>query len=408
MQVTVIEEKNFTNPTNIKVVGVGGGGNNAVNRMIESSLSSVDFIAVNTDVQDLNKSKAEIRLPIGTKLTNGLGAGGVPEVGEKAALEDKEIIKNTLKNSDMVFITAGMGGGTGTGAAPVIASIAREMGILTVAVVTRPFTLEGERKMNLAETGISRLRDTVDTLIIIPNENLLKIIDRKTPFREALLIADDVLRQGVQGISDLITKEGLMNIDFADVKTIMSGNGDALMGIGSGRGENRAIDAATNAINNPLLQDESIEGAKGILVNVTGGSDFSLSEFQEVLQIITSSADRDVLTITGSVIDDTMEDEIKVTVVATGFSPADVKKAVPKAVAGSSTGEFMSNQEWSKIKKGLIGKRDDFYLSGRNSSESDLEIPAFYRGRESEYAADLQQGSGSVTGTPGYTGGSEE
>ncbi len=394
MQVTVVEDTNFTNPTKIKVVGVGGGGNNAVNRMIESGLSNVDFIAVNTDVQDLNKSRAEIRLPIGTKLTNGLGAGGVPEVGEKAALEDKEILKNTLKNSDMVFITAGMGGGTGTGAAPVIASVAREMGILTVAVVTRPFVLEGERKMNLAENGITRLRESVDTLIIIPNENLLKIIDRKTPFREALLIADDVLRQGVQGISDLITKEGLMNIDFADVKTIMSGNGDALMGIGSGRGENRAIDAATNAINNPLLQDESIEGAKGILVNVTAGGDFSLSEFQEVLQIITSSADRDVLTITGSVIDDTLEDEIKVTVVATGFAPAEVRKEEPKAVHNTGSGEFMSNQEWSKIKKGLIGKRDDFYLSGRNSTESDLDIPAFYRGRESEYAADLQNSKG--------------
>ena len=399
MQVTVVDDVNFANPTKIKVVGVGGGGNNAVNRMIDSGLSNVDFIAVNTDVQDLNKSKADTRLPIGTKLTNGLGAGGVPEVGEKAAIEDKEILKSTLKNSDMVFITAGMGGGTGTGAAPVIASVAREMGILTVAVVTRPFLLEGERKMKLAENGITKLRESVDTLIIIPNENLLKIIDRKTPFREALLIADDVLRQGVQGISDLITKEGLMNIDFADVKTIMSGNGDALMGIGSGRGENRAIDAATNAINNPLLQDESIEGAKGILVNVTAGADFSLSEFQEVLQIITSSADRDVLTITGSVIDDTLEDEIKVTVVATGFAPSEVKKEEVKNAAVPGTGEFMSNQEWSKIRKGLIGKRDDFYLSGRNSSESDLDIPAFYRGRENEYVSELPHGQGNSRGT---------
>ena len=392
MQVTVVDDVNYGNPTKIKVVGVGGGGNNAVNRMIDSGLSNVDFIAVNTDVQDLNKSKAETRLPIGTKLTNGLGAGGVPEVGEKAAVEDKEVLKGTLKNSDMVFITAGMGGGTGTGAAPVIASVAREMGILTVAVVTRPFVLEGERKMNLAEDGITKLRESVDTLIIIPNENLMKIIDRKTPFREALLIADDVLRQGVQGISDLITKEGLMNIDFADVKTIMSGNGDALMGIGSGRGENRAIDAATNAINNPLLQDESIEGAKGILVNVTAGSDFSLSEFQEVLQIITSSADRNVLTITGSVIDDTLEDEIKVTVVATGFAPSEVKREEPVNTTATGSGEFMSNQEWSKMRKGIIGKRDDFYLSGRNSSESDLDVPAFYRGRESEYAADISSG----------------
>jgi len=385
MQITVIEERNHTNPTVIRVIGVGGGGNNAVNRMIESGLSNVEFIAVNTDVQDLNKSKAKNRLPIGTKLTNGLGAGGMPEIGEKAAVEDKETIKNMLKGADMVFITAGMGGGTGTGAAPVIASIARELSILTVAVVTKPFALEGERKKKLAEEGIKKLRLSVDTLITIPNENLMNIIDRRTPFKQALLIADDVLRQGVQGISDLITKEGDINIDFADVKTIMSGKGDALMGVGIGRGENRAIDAATNAINNPLLQDESIEGAKGILVNVTGGPDFSLSEFHEILQIITSTADRDVLTITGTVNDDSMQDEIKVTVIATGFNLHENKKEADKPVS-SAKNEFLSNNEWSQMRKGLFGRRDDLYLAGRNSGESDLEIPTFFRDRENEFA----------------------
>ena len=385
MQITVVEERSYTNPTVIKVVGVGGGGNNAVNRMIESGLSNVEFLAVNTDVQDLNKSRAKTRIPIGTKLTNGLGAGGNPDVGEKAALEDKETIKNILKGADMVFITAGMGGGTGTGAAPIIATVAKELSILTVAVVTKPFALEGERKQRLAEEGINKLRQSVDTLITIPNENLMTIIDKQTPFKEALLYADDVLRQGVQGISDLITKEGDINIDFADVKTIMSGQGDAMMGIGIGRGENRAIDAATNAISNPMLHDETFEGAKGILVNVTGGSDFSLCEFHEILQIITSTADRDVLTITGTVNDEGLKDEIKVTVVATGFTVQEKKKE-DTPVQSSKKNEFVTNSEWQQMKKGYYAeKKDDFYLSGRNSVASDLDIPAVFRDRESEF-----------------------
>ena len=385
MQITVVEDRNYTNPTVIRVVGVGGGGNNAVNRMIDSGLSNVEFLAVNTDIQDLNKSKAKTKIAIGTKLTNGLGAGGIPEVGEKAAIEDKETIKGILKGADMIFITAGMGGGTGTGAAPVIAAIAKELSILTVAVVTKPFELEGERKKRLAEEGIKKLRQSVDTLIAISNENLMNIIDRRTPFKEALLFADDVLRQGVQGISDLITKEGDINIDFADVKTIMKGQGDAMMGIGIGRGENRAIDAATNAINNPMLQDENIEGAKGILVNVTGGPDFTLSEFHEILQIITSTADRDVLTITGTVNDETLKDEIKVTVVATGFTPQEKKKLEEAPVKINNKGEFLSNDEWGQMRKGLFARKDDFYLSGRNSASSDLDIPAIFRERESEF-----------------------
>ncbi|MCL2704658.1 MAG: cell division protein FtsZ [Spirochaetaceae bacterium] len=392
MQITVVDERSYTNPTVIRVVGVGGGGNNAVNRMIESGLSNVEFVAVNTDVQDLNKSKAKTKIAIGTKLTNGLGAGGIPDVGEKAAIEDKETIKNVLKGADMIFITAGMGGGTGTGAAPIIASVAKELSILTVAVVTKPFALEGEKKKRLADEGIKKLKESVDTLITIPNENLMKIINRNTPFKEALLYADDVLRQGVQGISDLITKEGDINIDFADVKTIMSGQGDAMMGIGVGHGENRAIQAATSAISNPLLQEENFEGAKGILLNITGGPDFSISEFDEILKIITSTADRDVLTITGTSNDDALKDEIKVTVIATGFTTQEKKIHEEVPVQSNNKKEFISNTEWNIIKKGLLTRRDDNYLSGRNSSSSDLDIPAFFRD-SSKFTPDVTFGS---------------
>jgi cell division protein FtsZ len=313
------QEEQSTSPTVIRVLGVGGGGSNAVNRMIDSQLRDVDFIAVNTDLQALKGSRATTRLPLGSEVTAGLGAGGNPEVGERAALEDKETIKKLLQHSDMVFITAGMGGGTGTGAAPVIASIAREMGILTVAVVTKPFTFEGRKKSALAEQGIAKLREHVDTLITIPNQHLLKIVEKNTPIKQAFLVADDVLRQGVQGISDLITKPGEINIDFADVRTIMRGQGDALMGIGKGKGENRAIDAATNAINNPLLEDANIDGAQGILVNVTGGPDFSLSEYEEIMHIITANTDDDAMIIAGTAVDESLEDEILVTVIATGF-----------------------------------------------------------------------------------------
>ncbi|MFW6329451.1 MAG: cell division protein FtsZ, partial [Alkalispirochaetaceae bacterium] len=309
-----VEPEDSTSPTIIKVVGVGGGGSNAVNRMISVGLSNVEFIAVNTDLQALQSSRASVKRPLGAKVTGGLGAGGKPEVGEKAALEDKEELQRLLNGADMVFITAGMGGGTGTGAAPVIAQVAKDLGILTVAVVTKPFNFEGARKARIAEEGISKLRGSVDTLLTIPNQHLLKIVERKTPITEAFLLADDVLRQGVQGISDLITKDGMINIDFADVQTIMLGQGDALMGIGVGQGDNRAVDAATNAINNPLLEDARIEGAKGILVNVTGGPDFSLTEYEEVLNIITANADEEVLVIAGSAIDDNMGESVKVTV----------------------------------------------------------------------------------------------
>ncbi len=385
MKFEIIEEStslqdSYGNPTVIKVIGVGGGGSNAVNRMIAGGLGAVEFVAVNTDLQALQLSNAETRLPLGSKLTGGLGAGGKPEVGEKAALEDKEEIQNVIRGADMVFITAGMGGGTGTGAAPVIAEVAKEMGILTVAVVTKPFDFEGRRKMQLAEEGISRLREAVDTLITIPNQHLLKIVERRTPIKEAFLIADDVLRQGVQGISDLITKPGEINIDFADVKTIMNGRGDALMGIGVGNGENRAVDAATNAINNPLLEDARIEGAKGILVNVSGGLDFSLSEYEEVLNIITANADDDALIIAGSAVDELMDSEVKVTVIATGFDN-DIRQEAAREPAKQKKEQFISLDEWVEMTSGR-GRHAKGDLASDEPITEELGIPAVLRYRQ--------------------------
>ncbi|MCR4441119.1 MAG: cell division protein FtsZ [Peptococcaceae bacterium] len=302
----------------IKVIGVGGGGSNAVNRMIESGLKGVDFIAVNTDVQALYLSKAEHKIQIGAKLTRGLGAGANPEVGLKAAEESRDELAGILKGADMVFITAGMGGGTGTGATPVIAGIAKEIGALTVGVVTKPFPFEGRKRMSQAESGIGSLKEKVDTLIMIPNEKLLQVVDKNTSINEAFRIADDVLRQGVQGISDLIAVPGLINLDFADVKTIMLDTGSALMGIGSASGENRASVAARSAISSPLLET-SIEGAKGVLFNITGGSNLGLFEVNEAAEIIAQAADPDANIIFGAVIDDNMGDEVRVTVIATGF-----------------------------------------------------------------------------------------
>lgn len=321
MDIEYVSDDYSEGRTVLKVVGVGGGGSNAVNRMIEADLQGVDFIAVNTDQQALKMSNATTRVPIGAKLTNGLGAGGRPEVGQAAAEEDRETITNLIRGAKMVFITAGMGGGTGTGAAPVIAEIARELGILTVAVVTKPFSFEREKKMRFAEDGIDRLKQYVDTLITIPNENLFNVVDKNTSIKDAFLMADDVLRMGVQGISDLITTPGIINIDFADVETIMKGQGDALMGIGVGRGDNRAIDAATAAIKNPLLENESsIEGATGLLINITGDEELSIAEYREINEIITSYVDDNVLVKSGTVISSSPDNEIKVTVVATGFN----------------------------------------------------------------------------------------
>ena len=306
-------------PTIIKVVGVGGAGGNAVNRMIASGLKKVSFVALNTDVQALQRSNAQTRIAIGRELTGGLGAGGQPEIGEKAAMESKEEIKAELENTDMVFITAGMGGGTGTGAAAVVAEIAKSCNALTVAVVTTPFAFEGKKKFELAQQGIERLRKQVDTLILIPNQYLLKVVENNTPIKQAFLIADDVLYQGVQGISELITEPGEINIDFADVKTVMKGKGDALMGIGFGEGANRAVDAAKEAISNPLLENASIDGAKSVLVNLAGSDNLTLQEYQDVVELITANCAEDALIIAGQAFNPELGDRIKVTVVATGF-----------------------------------------------------------------------------------------
>ena len=303
---------------NIKVIGVGGGGNNAVNRMIESGLQGVQFISVNTEDQVLEVSKADVKIQIGEKLTRGLGAGANPSIGEQAALESKEEIIKALQGADMVFVTAGMGGGTGTGAAPIVAECAKEMGALTVAVVTKPFSFEGKRRKEQAEKGADYLIEKVDTIITIPNDKLLQIIDKKTPLKDAFLVADDVLRQGVQGISDLITTTGLINLDFADVKTIMSDQGEAIMGIGVGSGENRAVEAVDGAIHSSLLET-GIDGAQSILLNVTGGPDISLYEINEAAEKVAEAVDPDANIIFGSVIDPDMEDSIRITVVATGF-----------------------------------------------------------------------------------------
>ncbi|HSP34273.1 MAG TPA: cell division protein FtsZ [Thermoanaerobaculia bacterium] len=306
----------------IKVIGVGGGGGNAVNRMIQAGIKGIEFIVANTDVQAMRASLAPTKIQIGTKLTKGLGAGANPDIGKQAALEDTDRILEVMSGADMIFITTGMGGGTGTGAAPIIASLAAELGALTVAVVTKPFNFEGKRRRVQAEQGIRALRDTVDTLITIPNERLLNFVERATSLGEAFKIADDILRQAVQGISDLITVPGEINLDFADVRTIMHGMGMALMGTGVSSGEHRAVEAAQRAISSPLLEEASIEGAKGVLINVTGGPDMTLFEVHEAASIIQEAADEEANIIFGTVIDPRMKDEVKVTVIATGFDTA--------------------------------------------------------------------------------------
>lgn len=321
----------------IKVIGVGGGGGNAINRMIEEGVSGVEFIAANTDVQALSSSKAETVIQLGPKLTRGLGAGGQPEVGRKAAEESEEALTNVLTGADMVFITAGMGGGSGTGAAPVIACIAKGLGALTVAVVTRPFGFEGNKRGGYAIEGIEALREQVDTLLIISNNNLLEVVDKKTPLLEALSEADNVLRQGVQGITDLITNPGLINLDFADVKTVMENKGNALMGIGIGTGEDRVVEAARRAIYSPLLET-TIDGADDVIVNVTGGYDMTLTEAEEASEIVHQAAGQGVNIWLGTSIDDTMKDEIRVTVVATGVRQETAEKAIRHRADVAPTG----------------------------------------------------------------------
>jgi cell division protein FtsZ len=370
-------------PVVIKVLGVGGAGSNAVNGMHTYGVQGVDFIAVNTDVQDLKKSMAEIKLQIGSKSTFGRGAGGKPDVGEKAANDDLDLINETLKGAHMVFITAGMGGGTGTGAAPVIAGTAKASGILTVGVVTKPFGFEGRARMRIAEEGINKMREAVDTLIIVPNQQLLNIVDRKTPISEAFLKADDVLRQAVQGISDLITETGFINIDFADAETIMRGQGEALMAIGFGTGDNRAIEAASKALDNPLLEDTTMTGATRLLINVAGGNDFSLTEFDEVVSFVKQNADEDAIIIPGASLDPNLADKIRVTVIATGFQNElkEVEKKKPKLeMVKPKESDFIIFEEWQNIKES--SKRPD-YLSPRNNyQEDDLEVPTAIRNQQ--------------------------
>lgn len=322
-----------SNVARIKVIGVGGGGCNAVNRMIESNVTGVEFWAINTDAQALALAGAQKRLQLGQKITRGLGAGGNPAIGQKAAEESRDEIAQALENTDLVFITSGMGGGTGTGAAPIVAEVAKEMGCLTVAIVTRPFTFEGRRRTTQAEEGIAALQGRVDTLIIIPNNKLLEVIAPETPVQQAFLVADDVLRQGVQGISDIITIPGLVNVDFADVRAVMADAGSALMGIGHGSGKSRAREAATMAISSPLLES-SIEGAKGVVFNITGGSDLTLHEVNTAAETIYETVDPNANIIFGAVIDERMQGEVRITVIATGFSGESPKpETTPRAIA---------------------------------------------------------------------------
>ena len=346
----------------IRVIGVGGGGNNAVNRMIAAGLRGVEFIAINTDKQALFLSKANTKIQIGDKLTKGLGAGANPEIGEKAANESKDEIAQAIKGADMVFVTAGMGGGTGTGAAPVVAQIAKEMGILTVGVVTKPFMFEGRKRMQHAERGIEALKSTVDTLVTIPNDRLLQVAEKKTSIVDAFKIADDVLRQGVQGISDLIAVPGLVNLDFADVKTIMLDTGLAHMGIGRASGENRAEEAAKQAIQSPLLET-SIDGARGVLLNITGGADLGLFEVNTAAELVQKSADPDANIIFGAVIDENLKDEILITVIATGFDKSPIVKKIDKPAVSE---------------KPTVSAPEKTAPSVQLSSD-ELEIPTFLR-----------------------------
>jgi len=323
----------------IKVVGIGGGGSNAVNRMIAEGLSGVEFIAINTDAQALMLSQAPTRIRIGDKLTKGLGAGGRPEIGRKAAEESQEDLAQALRGADMVFLTAGMGGGTGTGAAPVVAEIAKNLGALTIGVVTKPFRFEGRPRQEIAEEGLERLKEHVDTLIVIPNDKLLELGDKRMTFEAAFRAADEVLHQGIQGISELITVPGLINLDFADVRTIMADGGAALMAVGHGKGETRAIDAAQRAVSSPLL-DVTIDGAKGVLFNVTGGNDLTLMEVNEAAEIIAGMVDPDANIIFGAVIDPSMEDEVRITVIATGFDGVPRVQGLPENVKPFPTPAF--------------------------------------------------------------------
>ena len=363
MMMDSVDENTMLDGTaTIKVIGVGGAGTNAVNRMVDSGIKGVEFIAVNTDRQALLLSKAASKIQIGEKITRGLGAGANPDIGAQAAEESKAEITEALRGADMVFVTAGMGGGTGTGAAPIVASCAKEMGILTIGVVTKPFTFEGKKRLTQADRGIESLKGKVDTLVVIPNDKLLQIIDRKTSIVEAFKMADDVLRQGVQGISDLIAIPGLVNLDFADVKTIMLNTGMAHMGIGRASGENRAEDAAKQAIQSPLLET-SIEGARGVIINITGGSNLGLHEVNTAAELVQRSVDPEANIIFGAVIDESFDEDIVITVIATGFEKEDDK--VPSL-------SDITSKSWSP--KPITSSSVE-----STNSNGDLDIPTFLR-----------------------------
>jgi cell division protein FtsZ len=384
-RIRLVEEEALSSAATIRVVGVGGAGGNAINNMIDADIQGVGFITANTDVQALASTAAPVQLQLGAELTKGLGAGANPDIGRRAAEEDREHIREILEGADMVFITAGMGGGTGTGAAPVIASVAKELGILTVAVVTKPFEFEGRKRKEQAEIGLRALRSCVDTLITIPNQRLLQVVDRSTSLRDAFSVADNVLRQAVQGISDLITTPGLINLDFADMQTIMSGMGLAVMGTGVGRGEKRAVEAAHQAIASPLLEESSINGARSVLVNITGGLDISLHEIHDAVAIVRESAHDDANIIFGAVIESHMSDELRVTVIATGFqapethevplrtrqsAPAMTSNGMPPIAIGEDVAEYGPRESTPD---------EEAMMSLMDKTDRRLDIPAFMR-----------------------------
>ena len=360
----------------IKVIGIGGGGNNAVNRMIYADITSASFVAINTDKQALLMSKAPSRLQIGEKLTRGLGAGADPEIGKKAAEESRELIEEILKDTDLVFVTAGMGGGTGTGAAPVVASIAKEMGILTIAVVTKPFRFEGKKRMENAENGIKELKNVVDTLVVIPNDKLLTIVPKNTPIIEAFKTADDVLRQGIQGISDLIVTSSLINLDFADVKAIMKNKGLAHMGLGRGKGENRTIEAVRQAVSSPLLET-TIEGATGIILNIKGSPNLTLDEVYESADLVKEVVDPSCNIIFGSGIDPKMEDEVEITVIATGFSGGTATDEMKQEVKRNIVNNYVEEEAKSETNVNVEEPKQDIPSSRVEVSDSD--IPSFIK-----------------------------
>ncbi len=377
-----LEEERPLN-TVIKVIGVGGAGTNAVNRMIATGMKGVEFIVTNTDSQQLRESQAPVKIQIGQKLTRGLGAGADPEVGKEAANEDRDKLQKGLKGADMVFITAGMGGGTGTGAAPIVAEIAREQKSLVVGVITKPFKVEGKKRLMRAEEGILNLKQKVDTLITIPNDMLLKIIDRKTPIDDAFKLADDILRQGVQGIADLIMVTGLVNVDFADVRTVMQETGDAMMGVGIGIGENKALDATQMAINSPLLEEGGIDGARAVLINIAGGNDLSLHEVNEVTDLITRQVDPEANIIFGTTIDPVLEDKVRVTVIATGFDRERNRMAKESLTTGTDTSLTLiegNRNSRRRVSAGMNTFSLDYDRKRKmNYEDEDLEIPAFLR-----------------------------